>query len=114
MTVWIFERNLLWSARLKNALATLGHAPRLCGALPEDGGADLAIVNLGEGDRIESLVPALKARGVPVLAHAGHREKELLALGKSLGVDRLATNGQMANDLERVLGRMVSAEDDGD
>ena len=108
MTVLIFERNLLWSVRLQKALATLGHEARVVEAVPE-GGADLAIVNLSEGDRIEGLVEELRGRGVAVLAHAGHKEKELMALGKALGVDRLATNGQMANDLAGVLARMETS-----
>lgn len=110
MTVLLFERNLLWSVRLANALRALGHEPSTLDALGDERG-DLAIVNLSEGDRIEALVAGLRERGVPILAHAGHREKELMALGKRLGVDRLATNGQMANDLAGVLSRAVGPEE---
>lgn len=104
MTVLLFERNLLWSVRLANALRTLGHEAIVLENVGEEEG-DLAVVNLSEGDRIEALVGALRARKVPILAHAGHREKELMTLGKTLGVDRLATNGQMANDLAGTLQR---------
>ncbi len=106
MTLLLFERNLLWSVRLQRALAALGHEATVAESLGE-ASADLAIVNLSETDRVEGLVAALKARGIPVLAHAGHRERELMALGKALGVDRLATNGQMANDLPGVLARVA-------
>lgn len=106
MTVLLFERNLLWSVRLANALRTLGHEATVL-ETPGDVPGNLAIVNLSEGDRIESLVASLRARGIPILAHAGHREKELMALGKALGVDRLATNGQMANDLAGILNRVL-------
>lgn len=109
MMILLFERNLLWSVRLANALRALGHEAAVLDApeaWPGERAADLAVVNLSEGDRIEGLVAALKASGVPILAHAGHREKELMTLGKTLGVDRLATNGQMANDLAGVLARV--------
>lgn len=103
MTVLLYERNLLWSVRLKNAFAALGHEAKVADA---PAGADLAVVNLSETERASALVPELRALGVPILAHAGHREKELMALGRELGVERLATNGQLANDLPGVLARM--------
>lgn len=106
MTILLFERNLLWSVRLANALRALGHEAKVL-ETPEDAQGDLAVVNLSEGDRIEGLVAALRASRIPILAHAGHREKELMTLGKTLGVDRLATNGQMANDLAGVLARAL-------
>lgn len=102
MTVLLYERNLLWSVRLKNAFVALGHEARVADA-PE--AADLAVVNLSE-ERARTLVEGLKPLGVPILAHAGHKEKELMALGKELGVERLATNGQLASDLAGVLNRM--------
>ena len=105
MTVLLFERNLLWSVRLANALRALGHEAHVRETVGEEA-ADLAVVNLSETDRVERLVADLKARAIPILAHAGHREKELMALGKRLGVDRLATNGQLATDLANVLARL--------
>ncbi|MER3496219.1 MAG: hypothetical protein C4320_05110 [Armatimonadota bacterium] len=103
MTVLLFERNLLWSVRLRNAFAALGHEARTGN---EAAPADLAVVNLSEGDRVAEVIAGLKELGVPILAHAGHKEKELMRLGKELGVERLATNGQLASDLPDLLQRM--------
>lgn len=101
MKVWVFERNLLWSAKFSNALKTLGHDAQVVGQIPE-GEADFAIVNLGEPNIAET-VKALKEKGVFVLAHAGHKEKDLIALGKEHGVDRIATNGEITHKFAKVI-----------
>ena len=38
-----------------------------------------------------------------MIAHAGHKEKELLELGKDLEVDRLATNSELTYKLPQIL-----------
>lgn len=103
MRVLIFEPNLMWSARLKRSLVALGHEPVL---RREYGGepGDAAIVNLGESALDPSaLIAALHEGGVPVIAHAGHKEKELAELGRQAGADVLATNSHLTFKLEELL-----------
>lgn len=109
MRVLIFEPNLMWSSRLNQSLRKLGHEPLLRTALPvESEGADAAIVNLGEVKLdARTLVAKLHELGVPVIAHAGHKEKELQELGKAAGVEVLASNSQLTFKIEELLNRVV-------
>jgi dephospho-CoA kinase len=75
---------------------------------------DVAIVNLGSpppgvvsADDWAALVRHLKQAGIKVIAHAGHKEHELRDLGRAAGCDVLATNGEMAHHLGRVLARAL-------
>jgi len=105
MNVLVLETNLMWVSKLRLSLTGLGHTAVFQRDVPSDlSGFDLAIVNLGEEPaRLASVVQTLQGAGVPILAHAGHKEKELHELGHSLGITALATNSEMANSLERVL-----------
>lgn len=95
MRVLIFEDNLMWSSRLAKSVGALGHEPVLLKSFHEEAG-DMAIVNLAsQSIPADKLVPQLKERGISIIAHAGHKEKELMALGKELGCDRLATNSEL-------------------
>lgn len=115
MKILIFEDNLIWSARLVQSLRALGHEAEVVSpkrptgdgeqAPPPNpppqaqtfrgGGAPgAAIVNLGSPG-IKELVEGLRASGIYVIGHAGHKEKDLHALGKEAGCDRLATNGEL-------------------
>jgi hypothetical protein len=107
MTVWTFESNLMWSSKLRQSLRILGHECVLLKEVPSEGTADLAIVNLSEGDP-KALIAALRARGVPSLAHAGHKEKELHDLGKEAGATLLATNSEITHKLPDLLEKTVS------
>lgn len=104
MTVWAFESNLMWSSKLRQSLRLLGHECVMLREVPAEGSADVAIVNLGEGDPA-TLIAALRARGVPTIAHAGHKEKELQELGRASGATTLVTNSELANKLAQVLDR---------
>src|SRR4051812_3215267 len=97
MTVLVFEDNLMWSARLSQSLKALGHTPLIRATLPNEAeGATVAIVNLGSPTLVPGeLVPRLKGLGVHVIGHAGHKEKELHALGRAVGCDTLATNSEL-------------------
>ena len=109
MTILVFETNLMWSARLVQSLRGTGHEPMLRNSLPEDAeGASVAIVNLGQAapDPV-ALVARLHELGVKVLAHAGHKEKELLELGRAAGADRLATNSELTFKLPQLLEALV-------
>ena len=101
MLVWIFESNLLWSSRFVNSIRAFGHESLVVSQIPE-GTADAAIVNLSDPN-IAALATALKERGVYTIAHAGHKEKDLIELGKQIQVDRIATNGEITKKLESLL-----------
>jgi hypothetical protein len=103
--ILIFEDNLMWAPRLAKSVAAFGHEPEVLSKLPEDlPEGDVAIVNLGSRALPASeLVPRLKAAGIKVLAHAGHKETELLEMGKVLGCDRLATNGELTHKIGAIL-----------
>lgn len=108
MKILIFEDNLMWGPRLAKSAIAFGHEAVVIVKLPPQiPAADLAIVNLGSQSMPASdLVPRLKEVGIKVLAHAGHKEKELLDLGRGLGCDRLATNSEITNKLEQILQEM--------
>lgn len=106
MTVWVFEKNLMWSSRLLQSIKGIGHAGILQ-TVVDEGSADAAIVNLGDPET-PSLVQELKSKGIFVIAHAGHKEKELLDLGRGLEVDRLATNSELTFKLPQILEAVTS------
>ena len=95
MRILVYEDNLLWSSRFLNTLRALGHEPEVR-TKPEPGNATVAIVNLGS-QRLqpEVLVPALVALGVHVIGHAGHKEKDILELGRTCGCQTVATNSEI-------------------
>ena len=105
MTVWLFETNLMWSSKLRQSLRLLGHEGVVLREVPGEGGADAAVVNLGEGSP-GALIAVLSARGVPTVAHAGHKEKELHELGREAGATILATNSELANKLPEILNKL--------
>ena len=102
MTVWTFESNLMWSSKLRQSLRILGHECVLLKDVPAEGTADVAIVNLGEGEP-KTLIASLTERGVPTIAHAGHKEKELHDLGREAGATLLATNSEISHKLPDLL-----------
>lgn len=88
----------MWSVRLKKAAQAAGHECSVCSSLDEDlPQSDVAVVGLGSRtiDPREA-VPGLKATSAYVIGHAGHKEPDLLELGKALGCDRVVTNGEIA------------------
>ena len=103
LRILIYEDNLMWSSRLVQTLVALGHEPIVL-ATPDPREGDAAIVNLGAPSfRPAELVPALRERGVHVIGHAGHKEKELHELGREIGCDTLATNRELTFQVERLL-----------
>ncbi|MBX3112081.1 MAG: hypothetical protein KF857_08740 [Fimbriimonadaceae bacterium] len=105
MRVLIFEDNLMWSARLRDSVRSLGHEPvvvdKMTGGLPS---GEVAIVNLGSA-RLPAaeLVPRLKSAGVHVVGHAGHKERPLAQLGNDLGCDQVVSNSTITFHLAKVL-----------
>src|SRR5579862_2091924 len=103
MRVLILERNLIWSARLSNSIKLGGHEAVVASSLPAELGFDVAIVNLADGD---PPVAALQAAGVKVVAHAGHKEKERLEVGKVAGCDLVVTNSELTYKLPEILEKL--------
>lgn len=104
MRVLLLEDNLLWSVRVRNGLQTLGHEVLVFSKMGELPSVDLAIVNLGS--RAFSPLDAvrqLKAQGVRVIGHIGHKEKEVWKNGIDAGCDKVVSNGTLAKKLEEVV-----------
>ena len=104
MRVLVYEDNLMWSSRLMQSLRGLGHeAVLLTQAEIEEG--DVAIVNLSSPKfNAKEFVPKLVEAGVRVVGHAGHKEKDLIAMGKAAGCDHVASNSELTFKLDQVLG----------
>lgn len=101
MKVWIFETNLIWSSRFVNSLKGFGHEAVVTTKVPE-GTADAAIVNLSDPN-VAQVVEELAERNIYTIAHAGHKEKDLIELGKQIKVDRIATNGEITKKIHVIL-----------
>jgi len=105
MKILYCDENLLWTSRLKLSIQALGHEPiqlKLGSEIPD--GVEVAIVNLGmEAELLKSTIENFKEKGIIVIGHAGHKEKNLLQLGKDFGVDRLATNSELTNKLGQII-----------
>jgi hypothetical protein len=97
MKIMVFEPNLFWSTRLNQSLKALEHE------VVKEGG-EVALVNLGAAELDPpSLVVELRAQGVYVIGHAGHKEKDLREMGKRAGCDRIASNSEMTFKLKELL-----------
>jgi hypothetical protein len=112
MRILIFETNLMWSSRLVQTVRKLGHEPLLRTKMPASSEeAVVAIVNLGDTNlEPQALVTKLHELGVKVIAHAGHKEKGLMELGREAGADILASNSQLTFKLEELLGQVEIPE----
>ncbi|MCH8274963.1 MAG: hypothetical protein IH851_09250 [Armatimonadetes bacterium] len=111
MKVLIVERNLIWTARLSKAVAASGHEGVVVSGIGEELPAtDLAIVNLSDPAlRPFECVEKLRSAGVPVLGHAGHKEKELWEKGRDAGCDRIVSNGEITFKLPEILKEFAHA-----
>lgn len=106
MRILILEDNLLWSSRLAKTIVHLGHEPVVAERLPApEGHFDVAIINLAS-PTITQDVNTLKSQHIRLIAHAGHKEKELHALGASLQIDVLATNSELTWKLDTLLDKL--------
>ena len=110
MRVLLYEDNLMWSEKLRKTLIGLGHEPVVIGRLTKDQPeAPVAIVNLGSSAwPVEELVKELQSRAIWVIGHEGHKEKEKLQIGKEIGCDYLASNGETTFKLDKILAEFES------
>lgn len=93
----------MWSSRLVKSVRASGAEPVLA-SKPEIEPCDAVILNLGDlGEKAMEVTKAFQEVGAVVIAHAGHKEKELHALGKEAGCDILATNSELTWKLEKIL-----------
>jgi hypothetical protein len=108
MKILVFEENLMWSSRLVKTLTAFGHTAVLVRELPiQADGASVAVINLGTKEPAPGvLVERLHELGIKVIAHAGHRETELIALGKASGADVLATNREITYKLPELVASL--------
>lgn len=108
MNILVADENLMWTTRLAKSLRALGHSPVLTEKMPQDNlECEVAIINLGsKAIPCQELVPKLKEWGVKIIAHAGHKELELLQLGEGLGCDVLCTNSELTWKTESVLNKI--------
>lgn len=103
----VLEDNLMWSVQLQKSLKALGHEVQVESTTPAEASADIAIINLGSSSfPPEATVPLVKGWGMKVIAHAGHKEKDLHQVGAGLGCDVLCTNSELTWKLENVLNRV--------
>jgi hypothetical protein len=94
----------MWSSRFALTVNGSGHEGIVATHVPE-GTADVAIVNLSDPN-VSKIVDELNERGIYTIAHAGHKEKELLELGKQIKVSRIATNGEITKRLPQLLSEV--------
>lgn len=108
MKVALFEPNLFWEAKARTAVSAVGWQ---CVAASEGQLRDVKAVVVGlygPEEALRRVVAEAKRHGVPVIGHAGHREKALLNLGRELGCDRVLTNGEFAHRLKSHLEAVVN------
>ena len=106
MRILVFESNLMWGPKLRLGIEALGHEAIFLNQLLDESG-DFAIVNLSQPKPDpRQLIADLHGKGIKVIAHAGHKEKDLLHLGREAGADFLVTNGELSAKLGNVLERV--------
>lgn len=70
--------------------------------------ADLAIVDLNDPASLDS-VKLLKAKGITVFGHAGHKQKDLIAQGIDAGCSRVLSNSEISFRLGSALKELNHA-----
>lgn len=111
MKVIIANSNLLWSRRLEKTIQSLGHSLAIISSKgSQTPKGDLAIVNLAEISFSPfEMIRTLRDAGIPVIAFAGHKEKELWKRAKEAGADRIVSNGEITFKLSNILSEFVHA-----
>lgn len=112
MTVLIFEKNLLWLPRVKNAVERQGLHPEIIRSPQEElPPASLAVINLADHcEELEALFGQLKSNGTEALAHCSHSEAALIQSARAAGFKKIFANGVFISRLEQELERLA-AED---
>ncbi len=107
--VLVIEPDLLWSSRISQTLKASDIPFQLASKVPDSAeGIAVAIVPLScKLLSPEACIPALLHLGIPVIAHAGHRDAELLQLGRDLNATQVVTNGSLARSLPTILRQFL-------
>ncbi len=113
----ILEENLMWAPRLANGAKQSGWEPVVLDHLPDELPAvDAAIVNLASAKiPAAEAIARLREAGVYSIAHAGHKEKPLLEVGRDSGADRVVSNGALSSRMGEILkdaSAKISARED--
>jgi len=113
MKVAIFEDNLMWGPRLVQSVRALGHEPIAISQWTDDiPETEFALINLGSTVFPPArLMEILRTRPTKVIAHAGHKEKQLHEVGRDLGCDYLATNSEMTFKLPEIFRKVTELGD---
>lgn len=111
--------DLLFSSRLSAALDTLGYHPRVVrtldaleAALAEGPAAaifNLASVQLDAITAIRRAKTQAGTQGIPFLGFCGHADRARQAAARAAGCDLVTSNGEIAGDLSRLLGRLLNS-----
>ena len=128
MQALLIEDNLMFAATLEPALRSAGYAVRTLGSesalrsrLPE-APTDLVVVNLAATRFVGAeLIEAIRSQAdwerVPILAYAGHVERELFAAGDAAGASLVVPNSAIRSALPEVLEKLrkrVGSEGSGE
>lgn len=100
MKVALFEPNLFWAAKVRSAIVAAGWE---CVVASEGQWRDVRALVVGlyaPEEALRRVVAEARRNRLPVVGHAGHKEKALLNLGRELGCDRVLTNGELAHRLK--------------
>jgi len=110
MRVLILDDNLMWYPRLVKTVQSLGYEAVVVKTVPDEmPTGDVAIVNLGNAVLgSPEVVASLKANSTKVIAHAGHKEKDLLTNDAAQACDLIASNGQLTFKLGELIEKVIA------
>lgn len=104
MKIAVIDSNIFWTRRLQKSIEALGHE---CVIQLKPSGlieGDVVILNLSEENfDVFEIIKIFRDNGVPVIAHVGHKEKELIKRGYASGADIVSSNGEITFHIEKLL-----------
>lgn len=104
MKAIVLDSNIFWIRRLQKSIEALGHECVIQLKPSELIGGDVVIVNLGERSfDVFETIKGFRDRGLPVIAHVGHKEKDLIHKGYACGANIVSSNGEITFHLEKLL-----------
>jgi len=117
LTILVADDDLLFSTRIESAVTGCGHRARVVRTVPAfqnalREGPDATIVNLAASqmDAVEAIRRAKTdplTRTIPVLGFCGHADASRRRAAQEAGCDRVATNGEVSNNLPRLLEMLL-------
>ncbi len=118
LVIVVADDDLLFSTRVASALTGCGHRPqvvRTASAFLEilRAGPAAAILNLASS-RLDAVAAIRNAkadpatRTIPLLGFCGHADAARQAAARAAGCDLVATNGEVSNNLPRLLSTLLA------